>query len=272
MPEQNTFTLSSLGPWIISAIALIQVWIIALVKKLKKPKLEIYESGSIEVGFSNFGHSLGLIGTLHVVNKDVFIQKISLSLKKNKDNSKHVFSWKAFRSNIISLRSDAPLSLEIASSFLLTRHNPYKYNIFFIDESYISDINPKIAQIPSKWFDYKIKKYKELEQHEDFTSNLNNPMVEQIIYDEFAKTNATLDEYTALDRSFYWEDCDYELEMIVQTTNPKKTYSKLFRFSLNEDQVKQLRLNTVGIIQALCGFSQNWYFAFPEYQTVKLKA
>ena len=66
---EHAVKLFDIGPWIISAIALIQVWIFAMLKRLKKPIIDIYESSNIEVGFSGFGPTLGLAGTLRVLPK-----------------------------------------------------------------------------------------------------------------------------------------------------------------------------------------------------------
>lgn len=270
MPQSDP-GISNIGPWIISAVALIQVWLIALYKRFRKAKISIYESGNIEIGFSDFGPTIGLFGTLTVDTKDTFIKNINLKLTKQKDNASHSFTWKAFRANTISVLSDQPTSLELASSFLLRKDNPHKYHIVFVEESYLSDMNPKVAQIPKKWFDYKKEKYESLKEEEKaIISKENVNMVEQLLYDEFIKSGRTTPEYTELDRSFYWEACDYKLEFIIETPKIKTRYSKIFYFSLNQEEITQLRLNVVGIIRALCGFTQHWYFSYNKYGEKKV--
>jgi len=49
---KTSISIAQLGPWIISAIALIQVWLIALFRRMRKPTIFIYESGNIELGYS----------------------------------------------------------------------------------------------------------------------------------------------------------------------------------------------------------------------------
>lgn len=262
--ENNTV---NLGPWIISGIALIQVWAIALYKKIRKYKISIFESGNIEIGFSNFGPTLGLLGTLLTEHKDVFIKNIKIKLIKKKDNSSHNFTWKAFRSNTISLTTDQPTSLEVVSSFLLKKDNPFKYHIVFVEESFIADMNPKIAQIPQKWLEFKKEKYNSLKEEEKIAISQANPsLVGQILYDDFIKTGKTTAEYTDLDRSFYWEACEYEIEFIIETPEVKDRIRKIFTFCLRENEIQQLRLNVVGIINHLCGFTQRWNFTYTDYK------
>lgn len=49
-PSDWITRLKELGPWIVSFLALIQVWLIALWRRLRAGQLEIYESGTIESG------------------------------------------------------------------------------------------------------------------------------------------------------------------------------------------------------------------------------
>ena len=74
-----TGSISNIGPWIISGLALIQVWIVALWKKFRKPVVEIHQSGAIEIGYGSFGPSIGILGTLRTLHKDVFVRNIQVS-------------------------------------------------------------------------------------------------------------------------------------------------------------------------------------------------
>jgi len=265
MPDQNP---QQLGPWIISGLALVQILVIALVKKLRRASVDIYESANIEIGYSDFGPTLGLMGTLRAINKDVFVKQVSASVTKIKDNSNHAFHWRAFRSNSFSLNPNEPLRFEISSSFLLTHNNPFKYNIFLVDNSFSAEIAPKIRGISKKWFDHRSQRLKELEQqHKDsFELLIKNPMFEEMLFDEFSKSGVLVDEYLILDRACYWEAADYCFRIIVETNKPDKRFTKQFRFSLTDEDVKNLHLNTIATMRTLCGFTVRYNFAYPEYR------
>jgi hypothetical protein len=121
-----TTWLKDIGPWIVSLLALIQVWLIALWKRLRTGQLEIYESGTIEIGYGNFGPSIAVNGTLRCKHKDVFVRRAKIQLKRLKDGAEHAFAWRAFRPTTISLSPTANLELELASSFLITLDQPHR--------------------------------------------------------------------------------------------------------------------------------------------------
>lgn len=239
-----------------------------MLKRLKKPIIDIYESSNIEVGFSGFGPTLGLAGTLRVLHKDVFIKYIHVKVNKGKDSSCHLFNWRAFRSNTILLNPNNLPPIEIAASFLLTQSDPFKYNIFFVDELFNAEISPKVAQVTTKWNNFRKKKLQELEQkfQKDIMNLLQHPMLESTIYDEFSKTGAITEEYAIIDRACYWEAGNYQLDIIVESSKPSKQTIKTVGFKLSEEEAKLLRLNSVLILRYLCGFNESWYFAYPKYQ------
>lgn len=264
----DTASTTQWGPWIISGLALAQVWIIALFKKFKKPQVDIYESGNVEIGFSGFGPTIGLMGTMRCLHKDVFVQRMNATLTKLKDKSVHTFNWRAFRPNTYSLNPAEPPRFEVASSFLLTSNNPFKYNIFFVDESFTAEIAPKVGEVSKSWIDFRMKRLIELKKQyaDKFELLLGNPMLDQTLYEEFFNSGALTNAYTILDRSCYWEPADYTLSVQVQAAKPNRIFKKDFSFSLSEDDVKLLHLNTIAILRTLCGFNEQFNFASPEYK------
>jgi len=257
------------GPWVISGIALIQIWVIAIIRRLKKPSLDIFESGNIEVGYSGFGPTLGLIGTLRVLYKDVFIRRVVTTITKLKDQSVHNFNWRAFRPNTFSPNPNTSLQYEIASSFLLTSNNIHKYNIFFVDESFTAEIAPQIGRVLKEWLDFRARRLKEIKDKSQDNINLllNNPLLNNILYDEFFQSGGLTNAYTILDRACYWEKAEYRLIFQVETTKPNHTFQKEFYFSLSDDDVKLLHMNSVIILCMLCGINEQFNFAFPEYKS-----
>jgi hypothetical protein len=70
-------------PWSIGDLALIATAVIALVALLRpdiervfqrrKAVVDVHPAGRLEVGFSNFGPTIGLQGTMQAINGDEFI-------------------------------------------------------------------------------------------------------------------------------------------------------------------------------------------------------
>lgn len=71
---------------VIAGIALIQPWLIAMWKKFfRGAKIEIYPSG-LEIGYSVYGPTISLHGTLRAPHRDIFIKRIRLKLRRVQTN------------------------------------------------------------------------------------------------------------------------------------------------------------------------------------------
>lgn len=265
-------TIKELGPWVVSLIALIQVWVIALWKRYRKGKIEIYETGNIEIGYSNFGPTIGLIGTLNCLHREVFIKRISLIVVRKKDNATHNFSWTAFRDNQFTLSGNEPRKLEIASSFLLTLSAPHKYNIVFTENAFIAESKHLVGSLQMKWSEFLSNQLKELEKNPDFNieSMAKQPLLAQSLFNEFSKLKEVTDVFSTLNNVFYWMEGEYELTLNVEPANSKRTFKKTWNFTLSSEDSDGLRLNVVPMLRTICGFNEVFNFSYPEYQDNKL--
>jgi len=266
---QASMTIAQLGPWIISAIALLQIWVIEIWRRFRKPTIAIYESGNIELGYSTLGPTLGLMGTLRVLHKNAFVERIYVQITRVRDSATHTFNWRFFRSPTIALNQSDPIRLEMASSFLLTQNNPFKYNILFVDETFISENAPKVGHIPAKWIEFRNQRIQELEQehgHDIMSALIDNPLLLETFFDQFFKDPELVNAYTTLDRAFYWETGNYLMSIIMECSRPNQIFTKNLKFSLSEEDVSLLRLNSIPTLKAMCGFNVVWNFAYPEYK------
>jgi hypothetical protein len=85
------------GSLIIAAIALAQPWVIGLFKKcFRRKRVEIYETGTIEIGLSTFGPTVGLFGTLNAIHGDAVVRNMTLKVVRLKDKAEQDFSWGFF--------------------------------------------------------------------------------------------------------------------------------------------------------------------------------
>lgn len=265
-------TLGDLGPWVLSSVALLQVWLIALWRKLRKGRVEIHESGAIELGYGNFGPSVALMGTLQARYRDVFVKKPAVRITRLRDGATHNFEWRAFRPRTVSLGGEANQELELPSSFLIQPANPFRYNIFFVDDEFIASHKDSINPLQKRWYDFKREKIAELEA--DFGDGVKavaeDPRTVEALFAEFSKESDVLDAFSVLDRAFYWDRGDYTLELLVECSEPKKTFSKEWRFTITEQDVRNLRLNAVATIRAVCGLNSYFGFAYPQYRSKTL--
>lgn len=141
------------GTLVLAVYGIVQVWFIALwMQYIRKAKIKIYETGTIEIGYIAFGPTIRLTGTLRTLNKNIFIKSIDLLIIREKDKAQHALKWFAFRPPTIDLTGSQPVSMEIPSSFLISPDSPHKYNIIFNDEGLFEDIRPLFNIYMSEWY------------------------------------------------------------------------------------------------------------------------
>lgn len=259
--------LKELGPWILGFIALIQVWVIAAWKRLRKGSIEIYESGPIEIGYGDLGPSVGLMGTLRCIEKDVFVRSMEIEILRKKDGARHFFRWYAFRPHELSLGTRSPPKLEIAGSFLTTSSQPSKYNIFFTESAFIGEFRPKVKPFTDRWHAYVKERFEETGEDtmRRAAEVLGNTQFTQNLFQSFSEQGNVTDTYSLLDRAFYWDEGKYQLTLNVLAAKPERSFSKTWGFMISKEDSERLRLNTVSILQSFCGIQVTFSFAYPEY-------
>ncbi|MCL4536718.1 MAG: hypothetical protein M1610_03875 [Nitrospirae bacterium] len=242
--------LKSYGTLILAVYGIIQVWIIALWKKYaRKGKINIYETGNIEIGYSAFGPTIGINGTLRALNKDLFIKAIDLLVIREKDKAQHIFKWIAFRPPKIDLAGSQPVSMEIPSGFLVSPDSPHRFNVVFNDNDLFEDIRPLFNEYVSEWYKVADQLTKIWSPLPGAIHQLNLPESYFRLIEDFRKSKIRLDMYTALDRKCYWESGDYSLTMNVRTSKPDKVFINSYKFSITEADSKNLKLNAITILE-----------------------
>jgi len=88
---------------IVAVIALVQPWVVALYRRvLRSGRLEIYETGLPEIGYSLWGATIALYGTLRSRDREMFAKSVTLQVRKLENTSAEVathrtLQWVAFR-------------------------------------------------------------------------------------------------------------------------------------------------------------------------------
>lgn len=263
----------SFGIFVLALIGVAQLWIKILWEKyFRKGKIDYYETGTIVIGYSPSGPTIGLNGTIRALNKDVFIRSIDLLVVREKDKAQHVFKWIAFQSPKIDVAGSQPTSMEIPSGFLISPNSPHRFNIVFNDNDLFQDIGHLLNEYISEW-------YKTTEELSKIwppligtppPQNILNQQFELI--ERFRASKIHVDTFTALDRKCYWEPGDYQLTVNVTASKPDRVFTRKYRFSISEADSKNLKLNVIAILeQPILGYlrmpNPPYNFAFSKYRT-----
>jgi len=254
---------------IIATIGLIQPLVIALWKRYyRQGKLEIYNTGNIEISYGPFGPVINIYGTLLALHKNVFVTSMDLKLTREKDKSQRDFRWFAFKASQSAPASKQQPAPEIPYSFMVLPDSPQRYNVVFVDiGQFNTEIRPQFQKYISEWHKVVAKLKEKMPFTED--SDLSPEVLKEI--EEFRKTKIRLDTYGLLDRNCYLEPGDYSLNFSIKTSRPNQIFVQDYKFSLNQDQFDQLRLNVITILEEpIANFlkQQNYpyYSAYAEYK------
>lgn len=252
------------GSFAIAVIALVQPWVIALWKRYARSgRIEIYETNLIEVGYSTFGPTVGLLGTLRAVDSDLFVRGIKLEVVRQKDRSNHSFDWVVFRTQALT---DGSASLEMAYSFMLLTQQPFRYNILFRDTELFEELRPSLDRLRDEWFvRWQEKKGPAATRAMELASE-PDPLDET--FSEFLHEQTAVSTYGLLQRKLFWEAGNYQLYMAVTTSNPTRTFKKSWNFSLDENEAERLRLNALQMIYQTCDVPSGgrYNFAYRKYE------
>lgn len=252
---------------VVAILALIQPWLTTLYRH-RRGRIEIYEDGRLEVGYSTFGPTLGLYGTLRACDREFFVRSVTLHLVKCKDRSQHTFDWIMFRA-FGNLAGDSNVTLELPTGFMLLTAQPHRYNIVFADQATQREMRIELDRIRQAWGVYLTASV-----HSKTDSDGEHPTDEKAtiesrraVHVQFATTPESTRAYREINRLFYWEKGDYELEVVVKSESPDRTWRKKWRFALTDGEVELLQFNTLNILEEAVGLpSQNpYFFAYPEY-------
>lgn len=242
--------IKSYGILILAIYGTIQVWFIALWKKyVRKGKISIYETGTIEIGYGTFGPTIGLNGTLRALNKDVFVKSIDLEVVREKDRAQHVFNWIAFRPPKIELAGTQPISMEIPAGFLVSPDSPHRFNIVFNDAGLLEEIRPLFNEYISEWLKVVEQLSKVWPPSVGVTPQPEIIAKQLELIEAFRKSPIRVETYTALDRKCYWEVGRYRLKINVRTSKPDKVFTNNYRFSITEADSKNLKLNVITMLE-----------------------
>lgn len=224
----------------------------------QRSNVELFFSARTEVGFSDFGPTFAVIGTLRASGCDQMIRRISLTIVRISDNATHEFDWSIFRR--INYLQQQNSELEVASAFLVPVSQPRKINILFNDETTQDSFKEQLLGLRNQFRNHC--------QAESIMIDPSNQVEFNHIVHQFfeAPDKPHMPAYNKISKDFYWEPGKYSVNVLVETQSPSKSFIFRRRFSLSDEESELLRLNAVMLLDAAC-FVQpvNYNFAHVKW-------
>jgi hypothetical protein len=260
-PDAIFSALREVGPWLLSFIALVQMWVVKAVEKLRRGKIEIFESKAIQVGHGALGPSLALLGTLRAVGKEVFVRDMHAVVERKRDHARLTLTWWAFRSP-----ASGRLNLEPVYGFLASPAQPFRYDLFLVDSDF-AESRGKLEGLGRRWIDFVRARIAHLpaEQGVDPSTILNNPALSETLFSEFLREPEAMDVFQGFDGRTYWEVGEYAVALIVVDADARR-FRKSWTFRLGAEDAKRLRSNAAGAIREVCGLLPGYASAYAQYE------
>lgn len=252
MSEATTNFIKTYGTLIVAIYGVVQVWIIAVWRRFfRSGRLEIYPNSSIELGYSGFGPTIGIFGTLRAMHRDIFVNRITIRLTRSRDMAQHQFEWLAFRSNQIPIGPNQGGTVEIASPFMVSQSQPFRFNILLSDATHRQEMQPALTRITDAWAEVT-------RAVPDQATPPNFPQ----LFQNLVRGGRITADWSSLQRLCYWEAGQYTIDLTVETTHPTRTFRIQRRTTISEAEAERLRNNTLVIVAEICGQFNNYQFVY----------
>lgn len=253
MEEGVVFFDISLEIWVqiiiavIAFLALLRPEITNLITKFWT-NIDFYPAGLLEIGFFDFGPTIGLSGTIKATGGNRFISSMDIKLIRLRDNATYNYPWAVFRK--FNLAAPNNFHIDIASAFSLLSDESKPFNIQFHDIATRDRFKNPLLSLQKSFQEYLNSQNINLSTlgpadiirvHENFRNDTTN-------------NNLVLNAYSAMGREFYWESGKYRLELIIKTDRPHKEFTRTFHFLLSEEEVDELDINRVGLTQTAMSY------------------
>lgn len=224
-----------------------------------KPRLNNSISPIAEVGYSHYGPTFAIAGTLTALNAVILIYNICVEITNIDKKSSHFMDWFAFRSIQHTMGNFSELDLTMTSKFTITPEKAHKYNILFIDNGRFSEMKPLLKAIKSTWAEYLVAAAKD-----------NKPIHPGKLFSEFQQLKLIADAATRLETITYWEPGHYQAKIRITAENPKQLFDITQSFFLTPADAQTLTNNTSKIIANICQQPQTFYAcATPNLANIK---
>lgn len=283
----------SMEQWafVIAVVAFFQPLAIFLYKRIfKSGAIDIYETGTLEIGYSSGGATIGLAGTLRAFDRDMFFVRAFLTLTTPEGGSPRRFECFVFRKSKsvlgqtgAALGQTGEVSVERPTSFMVPEAQPYQFDFLFNDVALNQELRLALQNMIRAWQallqqDGEVVAAQQFATVSQYTStpDAQHALAAAInnAYLKFSGTPEYLSALAEVERVFYWTPGIYRLTLHIDTARPTRHHSESWSFTLPEDEVQLMRRNFTAILSELCGLPiapGHYHFIYPPYNQSRVE-
>lgn len=208
----------------------------------QRPRLHIDISPAAEVGYTQYGPTIGIAGTITAVGHAALVDNICVVLSKEKKEEPRFLDWFAFRPPHIVMGVSTEIDCRPPAKFTIAPDQAHPCNVLFSDNVRYSEMNPVIKAVKGEW--EKAKTRAARVAGPDFN--------DQGLFAEFSKLKLVADAVGYFKKMSYWAEGNYNIRFKVTTENPKQIFDIPASFAMTSGDADQLSGNAAVIIADLC--------------------
>ena len=231
---------------VLSSIAIIVSVYFPIKNFVTKARVNFYPVGLVTLLFNQSGSYIQLNGVIESEKKAVSVRKMSVKIKREKDNQTINLSW----SYLIS-----PVNQRLVGNILQTTEcaHPFRVEKDSIAATFVEYTDP-FDSFGRIFRNSASELNKIAEQSPIFQAN----------YSEAVKTYTESEEFTKVkqiaEKEFFWEIGKYSLDVIVNYNNSKKVFN--YAFTITEQEFNELKHNIDEALLAALKLRYNEKLAF----------
>lgn len=205
---------------------------------LLRPKFQHYVAKMVELGFTQYGPTMIISGTLTASSRVVFISELTLTLTRKRDTSRFLLTWFAFRPHSFEVQGIKGSEMKMTDKFMVAPGESFPYSLIFIDQDRYSYCKPSLTRIKRLW-EKSVAHAQPGRKHEE-------------LFEMFLKDTEVLELLKELRKMSYWEEGTYDLLVRVTTAKPEQNFDIKKSFYITKDDLNQIKDSPVHILADLC--------------------
>lgn len=225
---------------------------------INKPKLSNYITNMAEVGYSHYGPTFAVAGTLGSLNAVILVHNICAEVTSLESKASHFMDWFAFRPAHYVMGNFSGMDLTMASKFSIAPNHSHEHNTLFIDANRFSEMKSALTVIKNSWEEALFVAAKD-------GKTINTAS----LFAEFKDLKIVAGAMERLKTMNYWEPGEYSVKVRVTTENPKQFFDIKRNFVLKDADTQMLLNNVPLIISNICQQPHMTYACTTPALTIK---
>jgi hypothetical protein len=212
----------------------------------------------MEIGFSGFGPTLGVVGTLNNEHARSLITKMRIHLKTTGGNEEIVLAPIFNRERAINsaLAGGEEARGKIWLPFLIEADVAIPFDILFRNDAAAGALTSTGSNLEQAWASYANAKLQENERAlSDPDQNTMQAKVAAYLtglYNASGEEDFIVTARREMSDAFAWQAQAYEARLEVEVLDCHRTFSRSFQFAVSDDQRQRLAANIDQIIAMVC--------------------